>query len=100
MFDYLEFDSALIEDIFAPFAGMVILERNDLLDAGIYKQFSAGITWYHVTIERRSVNRYSQFCSLRYGILFCMGSPNTMIGLGTVVVNDFMHLMSDVVAVF
>src|ERR1035437_10056653 len=88
------------KSIFAFLALMIILGNNDFFYSGIDKEFGTNIARCHMAIKSSAVNRDTELCRLGNGILFRMDSANAMLGFGSIIVDDFVHLMADFIAMF
>src|SRR3990167_736894 len=93
-----KFYASFLENFLASFASMIIIFGHNSFNASVDNYFGASITRTHLAIQNCFGGADTRSGRLGNGILFGMSSPNTMARLRSVIINNCMHFVPNLIA--
>ena len=94
----LELNARFREHQLRLLSGVVFPFAHDAPDAAVDYQHRTRPARRHAAVESGTVDRDPALCSLTDSVLLGMNGPHTVLRFRTVFVNEFFHLVTDVVA--
>jgi hypothetical protein len=95
----LDADSNFLEHSLALGSIVIPTLAHHSHNATIYYHHGAGSARCHAAIERRAIYCHTPSRRLAYGVLLGMDCPHTVLGNASVLMDEFLELMPDIVAV-